>query len=244
MVGKKGTALSRAAIAFGGLIVATGIAGPASAGSFKVDPVQVTLPADRQVASLTITNGDAAPVSIRVQALAWSQPGGIDRYDASTNAIVSPPIFTIPSGGTQIVRVGLKDRDAARAYRLIAEEIPRQKPADGQVQVLLRLNLPLYVLPKSGGKPAVSWSASRSADGAIVIRGHNFGSLHQQVTQLSAELDGKTEVLTKQLGVVLPGSERTWKTAALPQLRTGQAFVLKVRSPAGDAQTQVVLETR
>jgi fimbrial chaperone protein len=225
-------------------IAAAAIAVPASAGSFRVNPVQIKLPADQQAASLTITNSDAAPVAIRVVTLAWSQPNGEDKFGPTSNVIVSPPIFTIPAGGTQLVRVGLKNRGAESAYRVILEEIPRQQPIDGEVQVILRLNLPLYLIPKGGGTPDVSWHAWRTSDGNIDVEGRNCGTLYEQVAELSAEADGKAEILSKQLGVVLPGSSRIWKVRGSTLLHSGGSFTLKVRSSAGEIEVPIRLESR
>jgi fimbrial chaperone protein len=225
-------------------IAAAALAVPSSAGSFRVNPVQIKLPADQQAASLTITNSDAAPVAIRVLTLAWSQPNGEDRYSPTSNVIVSPPIFTIPPGATQLVRVGLKDRGIDRAYRVILEEIPRQKAVEGEVQVLLRLNLPLYLIPSGGGKADVSWRAWKTADGNIDIEGRNRGTLYEQVGELSAEADGRAEVVSKQLGVVLPGSSRIWKVQGSTLLHPGASFTLKVRSSAGEIRAPVVVESR
>ena len=163
---------------------------------------------------------------------------------ATDNAIVSPPIFTIPPGGRQLIRIGLKDRNAAKAYRVIAEEIPLQKPGPGQVQVLLRLNLPLYLLPRTPAKAEVAWRAWRSRDGGMVLEGRNSGTLHQQVTEIDADQDGRSQVLTKEMGVLLPGAARQWKLASSVQLQPGIPATLKVRSPSGDAHAQIILEPR
>ena len=101
------------------LAVLTGqmaMADPAFAGSFQVNPVNIILPTDRQAASLTIKNSDAAPVSVKATAYAWTQQDGRGVYSETTNLIISPPIFTIPAGATQLVRTGLRTRDAG-AYR-------------------------------------------------------------------------------------------------------------------------------
>lgn len=231
-------------IAAGAALAAAVLAAPCSAGSFRVNPVQIKLPADQQAASLTITNSDAASVALRVLTFAWSQPDGVDHYSPTSNLIVSPPIFTIPPGGAQLVRVGVKDRSAGRAYRVILEEIPRQKPVDGQVQVTLRLNLPLYILPPGGGKPDVRWRAWQTRDGTIVVEGANSGSLHLQVTELSAEAAGHREPLSKEMGVVLPGSSRIWKVHGSTAVHEGKTLTLKVRSSAGDIDAPVLLESR
>ena len=100
-------------------------AAPAAAGTLQVDPITVELSADRKVASVKIRNEEAAPVTIRAYVLTWTQEGGEDVYEESSSLILSPPVFTIKGGGTQLVRVGLRNPAAAgKAYRLIVEEVP------------------------------------------------------------------------------------------------------------------------
>jgi len=213
---------------------------PALAGSFRVDPVQIELPPDRQAAALTIANSGTNPVSIRAETFAWSQTDGLDRYAPSGNVIVSPPIFTIPAGKTQLVRVGLRNRGGAQAYRVIFEEIPNAKPEAGQIEVALRLNLPLYVEPAS--KPAkapLQWSARSDSAGNLILTAWNGGSTHAQIVQLVANQNGRDQLLSRQMGVVLPNSSRSWKIGRQPDLKPGTSFLLKARGPAGETETEV-----
>lgn len=243
VVGKMGK-LRAPFLAFAWLIAGATVAGPASAGSFTVSPVNINLPADRQAASLTLTNSDAAPVSVRVLTYAWTQVDGADVHTPTTNVIASPPMFTIAPGKTQLVRIGLKNRPSTAAYRVVFEEIPRENPAPGEIQVNLRLNLPLYLLPKGGGKAALSWRAWRDAAGELFIEGRNSGPVHGQVLRLTAEQAGKRQLLSRQMGVVLPASSRIWKAGKQPQLQAGAPLALAVRSSTGETKTQIILEQR
>ena len=218
-------------------------AGQAAAGSFKVNPVQIHLPAGRNAASLNITNSDAAPVSIRVTAFAWAQVDGIGVYTPTSDVIASPPIFTIPAGKTQLIRVGLRHRSSS-AYRVQFEEIPREQAADGQIKVLLRLNLPLYLMPKGGGKADLRWSAWRGRSGELVIEGRNRGTVYAQVVELSTGQGTSRNILSAQMGVVLPGSARRWKIAKQPGLPAGTRLALNIRNATSETQTQILVEQR
>lgn len=231
------------ALALASLIAGATFADPASAGSFKVNPIRIDLPADRQTASLTITNSDAVPVAVRIIALEWTQVNGMDVHKPTSNVIASRPIFTIAPGKTQLVRIHLKNRDSARAYRIVLEEIPRQIQVDGQIEVTLRLDLPLYVLPKRGSKSDLSWLAWRDSTGDLFVEASNAGSLYGQVFKLSAQ-QGAEQLQSTEIGAVLPGSARRWKIGKGPDFRIGLPLALKVRSPAGEAQIQVTLEQR
>jgi len=243
MMGKKASAIARKALALAWLIGSMGFAHRVRAGSFSVDPVHISLPEGQRATSLTIRNSGSAPVSIRAEALSWSQVDGDDHYGPTDNVIVSPPIFTVAAGATQLVRVGLKARNRDPAYRLILQEIPTQKAIPGEVQVVLRLNLPIYLAPR-GGKPNVSWSAWLSADGTITVAGRNGGSAYEQVTQLAAEQEGKILPISKQMGVILPGSWRRWTSRTPLALRPGEPIALDIKTPNGETQARIPLELR
>lgn len=244
MEGKRAGAIARKAIALAWLMGSMGFAHPAWAGSFSVDPVHIGLPDGQRATSVTVRNGGTAPVSIRAEALAWTQVNGDDRYAATDNVIVSPPIFTIAPGATQLLRVGVKDRGRDQAYRLILQEIPAQKRVAGQVQVVLRLNLPVYLLPHGSGRADVSWTASRSAEGTVTVEGHNAGSLYEQVTGLIAEQAGKSVPISNKMGVILPGSWRRWTSRTPVAVRPGEPVTLHIKTPSGEAQTRIPLEPR
>jgi len=224
------------------LILGAAFAVPASAGSLKVNPVHINLPADLQSVSLKMTNGDTAPVSVRVVTLAWTQVAGRDVRTATKDVILSPPMFTIPAGQTQLVRIGLRNRAGTGAYRVIFEEIPRNQEVNGQVQINLRLDLPLYVLAKGRTKADISWRAWRDASGEMIVEGRNRGMLHGQVLAIDADQGGRRLSLSSQMGVVLPRSARQWTAGKHPEFPIGTPLLLRVKGSAGETQTQIVLE--
>ena len=242
--GGGGRSIGSAAALAAWLVAGSALAAPAAAGSFKVNPVQINLPADRKAASLRLTNSDSAPVSVRVLTYKWTQVDGLDVHTPTSNVIVSPPMFTMAAGQAQLVRSGLRDRAASGAYRVILEEIPSDKPVKGQVQIVLRLNLPLYVLPRDGGRTDLSWRAWRDPSGDLFVEGRNQGSLPGQVLALAAVQSGRRHVLSSQMGVVLPGSARRWKADKGSDLAAGVPLLLTVKGPAGETQTQIMLERR
>lgn len=215
----------------------------AHAGSFRVNPVQIVIPSDRRSTTVTLSNADAAPLSVRARTYIWTQQNGEDVYTPTDSLIASPPIFTVAGGKTQLVRVGFSTKPTAAAYRIIFEEIPPEKPVKGQVQVTLRLNLPVYV-PAKDGKPDLSWSAWRDSRGIVTVEGRNSGDLHSQILQLDAESGKGRQVLSNQMGVVLPASSRAWKVGPRPDLVPGKPFTLSVKGSSGETQARIVLEQR
>lgn len=198
---------------------------PASAGTLQVNPVLLEIDAGRRTATVTLRNAEATPVTIRAYALEWRQTGGQDVYTETRAVIVSPPIFTIPPGGTQIVRVGLRSPSAGpQAYRLIVEEVPDATPSEG-IRIALRLNLPLYASVAVGDAGALRWSAMRGPDGGWTVEAANPGSGYVRVNPAMAQAaTGIRFADTIAFGTVLPGASRRWTIGANPDVVDSSLF--------------------
>jgi fimbrial chaperone protein len=201
------------------------VPGGAQAGSLSVDPIRLEITQGRRTATVRVRNQEQLPVTIRAYALTWSQVDGEDRYEDSSAVIVSPPIFTIPAGGTQLIRVGLRTPSAdPRAFRLMVEEVP-QASRGGGVQVALRLNLPLFAMMSAGTAADLAWAASRGADGRWTVEAINSGSRYVRVEPAAAEAaTGVDFDNSANLGVVLPGSRRRWVVGSAPALLDNGRF--------------------
>lgn len=217
------------------------VAGPASAASFRVSPVKLTLLAKRPVGSLIVSSGDGAPVAVRVATYRWTQVDGKDVYTPTDDVIASPPIFTAPAGTKQLVRVGLRHRTPGAAYRVMLQEIPGPTAEKG-IRIAMTLNLPLYVVDDPLAKSDVRWTAWRGADGHVVIEGRNQGVAYQQVTRIA--LAGSATPLSEAMGVVLPASMRHWDIGQHPELKTGSVLRLSVRTANGDNEVTANLSAR
>src|SRR5258705_9240239 len=79
--------------------------GPASAGSIAVNPVRVTLSATKSTGALVVRNSGADASVVQLQILSWSQQDGQDIYVPANDVLATPPIFTVPAGGSQTVRI-------------------------------------------------------------------------------------------------------------------------------------------
>jgi fimbrial chaperone protein len=215
---------------FGLTMAAAAGLSPAAAGTLTVNPVLVEIGTAHRAGSVTVQNLENVPVTIRAYPLAWSQAAGEDRYDETAAVIVSPPVFTIPAGGTQIVRVGLRQASAApQSYRLIIEEVPAAE-AGGGIRVALRLNLPLYWNLPAGAQSDVAWSAARLPDGQWAIEARNSGAGWVRIDAAAAQrATGIAFEDGTSFGTVLPGSTRRWPIGASPRIGD-QARFQQIRS--------------
>jgi len=189
---------------------------PASAGTFTISPLRVDFADATGVSVLTVRNEDARPVVVQTQGLAWSQEGGQDALTPSRDLLVSPAVFTLPAGGSQLVRVALRRGvDPARelTYRLLLQEVPQAASPDfSGLQIVLRLSVPVFVEPLAPASPQIVWVAARGDDGKLSLSARNDGAAHARIHRFSVKTaDGATTVLDQpELAYVLPGSSRHW----------------------------------
>ncbi len=234
-----------------GLCMAAAIAlpGDAVASNFRVSPVTLTLPANRPIGSLTITNGEDVPVSIRVSAFRWTQVDGKDVYTPTDDLIASPPIFTAATRAPQLVRIGVRHRMPNAAYRVMLQEIPGPATANG-VRIAVKLNLPLYIVADPAAKADVAWTAWRRPAGDIVLEARNTGGAIAQVTGIAHRTGtgtgpgGTSTVLSNAMGVVLPQSMRQWEIGKHPELTTGTPLTLAIRTADGEHEVTANLAAR
>jgi fimbrial chaperone protein len=217
---------------------------PAAAGSFSVTPVRTVLSAGQQVASLVVKNDGADPAVVQLELVSWSQQDGKDVYAATREILATPPIFTVPAGGSQVVRVGLRRAPDPRlelTYRVFMQEVPPPPKGDFKgLRVALRLGIPVFVTPSQAAAPVLRWRAARSPDG-LKLTLSNTGNAHVQVTDLRiAPAGGKDLYRQPQSVYVLPGRSRDWLLKASPP--AGAPLRLYARTDSGDVQADVVVE--
>lgn len=210
---------------------------PVAAGTLQVDPIRLEIDGRRRTATLRVRNQESVPVTIRAYALAWSQADGKDRYDETQSVVISPPIFTIPAGATQLIRIGRRPQAAANpaAYRLMVEEVPQAVPGGG-IQVALRLNIPLFAQIAPGSAADLAWSAARGSDGSWTIEAANRGRGHIRIEPAAAEAATGIRFGTDaHLGTVLPGGMRRWTIGARPVLVDSVRFASIRRTASAGA---------
>ncbi len=223
-------------------------AAPAAAGNFSVAPVRVELQGAQRTAVITVHNNDSAPLLIQVSTLAWSQPGGEEHYEPTRDLLATPPIFTLPAQGEQIVRVALRrDPDATREldYRLLLAEVPQSanKEFTG-LRVALHLSLPIFINAGTPASAVVSWQGQWRADGTLAVSATNSGQAHLQVSDFNLSFAGTEQTVHAAVTrYVLPGS--TVIAAASTACRSGRApapaVVLHGFSDQGEFQADVAI---
>ena len=235
--------------AYGLLLFVAGVS-VVSAANIGVNPVRVTLSENQKMGTLTVRNGGTEPMSMQLEVLNWSQEEGNGVFTPTRELIVNPPIFTIPAGGSQLIRVGLRrapDAQRELTYRIFLQELPPPPSPDFQgAKMLMRVSLPVFVLPKVTAKPVLRWHAVRTSDGALKISLSNSGNAHIQIANFSLSLPGSAQPwITQQASnYVLIGQSFDWILPANADYsipKSGATIQLFAQTDAGDIEAEVLV---
>ena len=187
---------------------------------------------------------------MQMDVLNWSQEGGDDVLTPTRELIANPPIFTVPPGGKQLVRVGLRrapELQRELTYRIVIQELPPPPDPDFVgTKMLMRVSLPVFVLPDVDVKPVLMWQAARTPQGALKISLTNNGNTHIQILNFKlSPLDSAQPWVTKQSSeYVLAGQSRDWilpVNADYPTPSTGDTLQLFAQTDAGDIEADVLI---
>jgi fimbrial chaperone protein len=190
---------------------------PAHAGTFSISPIRVDLAAAAKTGVVTVRNEEPSEVVVQATVVLWEQQDGIDKLTPTQDLLVSPAVFTLPTKGSQLVRVALRrDADPKRelSYRLLLQEVPQTaKPDFTGLTVALQISLPVWVAARGAGAQAdVHWSAAPTPDGLLAVTARNDGNAHFRIVSFKAEpFDGSDKPVEQSVATyLLPGQSKAW----------------------------------
>jgi fimbrial chaperone protein len=217
-------------------------AGSAAASTLSVAPIRVELSSVTSTAVLTLRNAEDSPVVVQVQPVLWSQREGQEQLEDTHDLLVTPPLFTVPPKGSQIIRIFLRrPPEAAREldYRIVLSEVPPVAAADNTgLRMALRITLPVFVAPRAHAAPELIWHHTWAPDGTLRIEAHNRGTAHIQILDFDAQNADhdhtEQRVHADSARYLLPGTVARWQL----QPETGMAGAARIlvhgHSDAGD----------
>ena len=224
-------------------LLATGMlaaADEAAASTLSVAPIRLELSSARRTAVLTLRNEEDVPVVVQARPAAWTQKAGEDQLDDTHDVVVTPPIFTVPAKGQQVLRIALlREPDPAREldYRLVLSEVPSAAaPESTGLKVTLRITLPVFVAAQAHTAADIAWSHQWQADGTLDLEAQNRGSAHLQILDFdvhSASGSGEKQHAANP-HYLLPGSAAHWLLHPGNSLPRDAQLVLQGHSDAGD----------
>jgi len=212
----------------------------AKAAVLEVAPISIELSGGTSSAAITITNHDPTPVFVQVRGFAWAQTGNIDTLTQTDDIALAPPIFSLPSGVPQVVRIVLEQPAGAqeRAYRLLIDQIPTQRAHTG-VQFALRLSLPLFVEPGDEGFPKVQTHIESVPTGGFALVVDNTGTQRVRLIGLALKTETGTAIKLSSPPnpYILPGAERRWTLDRSASIAPGASLRVTATTDSGPFST-------
>lgn len=218
---------------------------PAVAGSFSVSPTRIELAAGQRTAVVSLRNADSTPLTVQASLVEWAQPDGEDVYTPTRDLLSTPPVFTVPPNGEQIVRIALRGaHDPARelAYRIFFQEVPQAGAGSAnRLNISLRVGVPIFLLaPQPEPAPQLAWNAEVAADGTVSVSATNGGNTHVQVTGFNLFYGGDAASSpVSAVKYVLPGKRVSWSVTP-PAGTNLQQLRVDGHSDRGDFAADVV----
>ena len=218
----------------------------AQAGSFEINPVVLALSASHPSDTITVHNTGLTPVVVQTELSIWSQENGENTYAPSRDLVTTPPIFTIPPGGQQLVRIGLRSPAPPAhelSYALFLTEIPPAHKQGIGLQIALRVGMPVFVEPAGDLKPDVHWTAKLLPDGKLAVTAANAGTGHIQITGFKLfRGSDKSPLVDSSGGYVLPGKSRSWTVQPAHTLTAGSALQLSADTADGAVTAELQVQ--
>lgn len=188
-------------------------------GNFGVSPLDVQFSPQRKSAVLTVSSDDPKPVSLRLQAMRWTQDEkGVDKYEPTDDIVFFPKRLDLKSGDRKIARLGVTAVGASEehAYRLFIEEIaPAETPKDAgtKLAVLVSVGVPVFVTP-GGFEPQLRVaSATLDKSGQLQMTVNNAGKSRVRISRI-ASADGATLSDAIASRYVFPGVSKQFEIAS------------------------------
>jgi len=226
------------------LLWAAALAGPrpARAADFTVNPIQIFLAGQTRSAILTVQNTSGEPLRFQLNAFTWAQdPAGQMQLTPTSEIIFFPRLLTLAPGEQRIVRVGtsVAAGPVERTYRIFVEELPpstQQAAPAGQVRVLARMGIPIFVEAKAG-RAELRLSPPVLQPGRLVFELRNGGTKHAipQVIRVRGQgAGGETLWEGEQEGWYVLAGERRVYEMPFPREECARTKAVAVEVKAGE----------
>ena len=219
--------------------MAAAIAAPgASATDLQVYPVRILLDPQNPTAVVTLINRGDTDTLLQLGVAAWEQDAGADKLTQTRDILANPGVFLLKAGEQQIARIALRvPQDVKeRSYRIVVQEVPRQRIANG-LSTVLRLLVPVFV-PVPNPTVALQWEA-RPIPGGVEVVAHNSGNVHVQIRAIKATGD-RIAPAGKALNLyILPGATGLMRITMPNPPAAGSMLQLSGESDQGNFSAMV-----
>lgn len=222
------------------MLVALGalIAPAVQAADLQVSPVRISLDAQTTNAVMTLVNRGTSDTLLQLSVAVWSQDAGGDILTPTREVLANPGVFLLKAGEQQVARFALRVPPDVkeRSYRIIIQEVPRQRVENGLATVL-RLLVPVFVATPNPNA-AIEWSARPDPVGLTLVA-HNVGNVHVQLRTIKLSGDKLTPINKTVNLYVLPGATGVIRIQFPKPVAAGTALQLAADSDQVGFSTSV-----
>jgi len=222
------------------LALACAAPGAAVAGGLSISPVTIDFHTGERARAIEVSNPGDAPIDVQVRLFGWRVDQGGEHYTPSADVGFSPPMFRLEPGQRQVVRLALQRPPEGRelSYRLFVDQLPGPPREGGEVQMPVRMVLPVFIAAAKGAEVArpaadarLEWRARRiGATGRVQLIAQNLDVRRVKLVNLALGSEPKILIQKGLAGYVLAGQERAWD---LPD--PGPARMLTVSAETDEA---------
>lgn len=217
----------------------------------SISPPGIELKPGQQTAELRVSNDGEQPVSMQASLVRWTQDAeGRDAESDSRDFVLYPKLFQIAPGKDQVLRVGRLpgapgNGETELAYRLTLRELPVDQGTTSGVGVLLRLRLPVWLLPVQVRREWAVAAPQMVAGGdggprlTAPISNRGNGRLRlSEVAYQAVDASGQTQAELKASGwYVLAGASVGFPVDLTPEF-CAKASQIRVIAHAQDGQRE------
>jgi fimbrial chaperone protein len=187
---------------------------------------------------MTLVNRGSSDTLLQLSVAAWSQDASGDVLVPTREILANPGVFLIKAGEQQIARFALRVPPdiKERSYRIIIQEVPRQRVENGLATVL-RLMVPVFVATPNPNA-AIEWSARPDPAGLTLVA-RNVGNVHVQLRTIKLSGDKLTPINKTVNLYVLPGATGVMRVQLPKPVAEGTALQLSADSDQVGFSTSV-----
>ena len=212
----------------------------AQASNFEISPVVLELPSARTAGVVRVVKNDNHDISLQFRAYVWTQKDSQDVLEPTQSLIVSPPIFTIAPGASQIIRIVAK-RPAEGievAYRMLLDEIPTAT-AGPAINFKFRISIPIFIAPNAAANLKLGWRISAGKTPKLTVT--NSGNRRGRLLNLTLTLPNGKKI-TPAVGAnpyTLAGVVREYPLEVDTPLPAGALVKMSATSDSGPVDTEI-----
>ncbi|MFJ3054703.1 molecular chaperone [Herbaspirillum sp. NPDC087042] len=223
-------------------LVSAGGIQAALASNFEIAPVVLELSSSRTAGVVKIVNNDNHVVSLQIRAFDWNQVDSKDDLQPTQNLIISPPVFSLAPGASQVIRVVSKQAagNSEIAFRLLIDEIP--SAAEGAtINFKFRISMPVFIAANGQAKTQLDYQLRAGKPARLQVL--NTGNRRSRLLDLMLTLpNGKTiKAPAGSNPYTLAGVTRQYVIDTETPLATGSKVKLSANSDTGPIDAELTV---